>query len=279
MGPCPLCKYRLLSHAIHSHVLDPAQLPPLLRSVRGALFPNNMPGKPTLVAPSSDAELRALRRRCASAIWDLVPKRVGRRYFLGPAARVTAAITTEAAAGGATGPAPPGSSTRATSSSSATVGPALSGASTLDRELAAGDSTADHARSGPTNVGVVSERGNVSSSAGANSSNTANQATAQGLGDKVSTSGRSISGDVNNHGGGNGDGGGHSRGRPAAPCHAFPPEDADILAEIEHGVLDVFGDAYCNKHLMYSVLELVLVRLMPELAEKGVIDLWEERLS
>lgn len=59
-------------------------------------------------------------------------------------------------------------------------------------------------------------------------------------------------------------------------CHE---EDDRILSEIETGILDVFSDAYCNKHLMYDVLELILVRLMPELAERGVIDLWEERLS
>jgi hypothetical protein len=44
-------------------------------------------------------------------------------------------------------------------------------------------------------------------------------------------------------------------------------------------MLDVFSDPYCNKHLAYGILELILVRLMPELAEKGVIELWEERLS
>lgn len=44
-------------------------------------------------------------------------------------------------------------------------------------------------------------------------------------------------------------------------------------------VLDVFSDGYCNRHLMYGVVELVLVRLMPELAEKGVCELWEERLN
>jgi hypothetical protein len=56
-------------------------------------------------------------------------------------------------------------------------------------------------------------------------------------------------------------------------------EEERILTEIEMGIVDVFGDAYCNKHLMYSIIELVLVRLMPELAEKGVVELWEERLS
>ena len=56
-------------------------------------------------------------------------------------------------------------------------------------------------------------------------------------------------------------------------------EEERVLSEIETGVLDVFGDSYCNKHLMYGIVELVLVRLMPELAEKGVIELWEERLD
>lgn len=41
----------------------------------------------------------------------------------------------------------------------------------------------------------------------------------------------------------------------------------------------VLSDEYCNKHLMYGVLELILVRLMPELAEKGVVELLEERLG
>lgn len=56
-------------------------------------------------------------------------------------------------------------------------------------------------------------------------------------------------------------------------------EDERILSEIETGVLDVFSDAYCNKHLVYSIVELVLVRVMPELAERGVIELLEERLN
>lgn len=56
-------------------------------------------------------------------------------------------------------------------------------------------------------------------------------------------------------------------------------EEERVLSEIESGILDVFSDAYCNKHLMYGVLELILVRLMPELAQKGVIDLRAERLD
>lgn len=55
--------------------------------------------------------------------------------------------------------------------------------------------------------------------------------------------------------------------------------DAHIVTNIEMDILDVFSDPYCNKHLMYSALELVLVRLVPELSEKGVVELWEERLN
>lgn len=55
-------------------------------------------------------------------------------------------------------------------------------------------------------------------------------------------------------------------------------KDDGLVDELEHLLL-VFDDAYCNKHLIYSLLELVLVRLMPELSEKGVAELWEERLG
>ncbi len=50
------------------------------------------------------------------------------------------------------------------------------------------------------------------------------------------------------------------------------------VREVE-GVLDVFGDSYCNKHLLYGVVELVIVRLIPEMAEKGVEELLQERLN
>lgn len=55
-------------------------------------------------------------------------------------------------------------------------------------------------------------------------------------------------------------------------------EDEEMVDEVE-GLLMVLSDEYCNKHLMYGVLELVLVRLIPELAEKGIVDLMEERLG
>lgn len=52
-----------------------------------------------------------------------------------------------------------------------------------------------------------------------------------------------------------------------------------MMVDDMEGLLMVLNDEYCNKHLMYGVLELILVRLMPELSEKGVGELWEERLG
>lgn len=167
---------RLLSDAIHRHILDPAGLPGALRNLRGDMFPHNAQGTPTLSPPSSDHELRALRRKCAGAWEALVPRAVGRLYFGGRATSWLAAWWSG------------------------------SGGNTTND----GDNNG-----GTTGAGVASDE------------------------------------DL----------------------------DARIVTEIESDILDVFGDAYCNKHLMYGALELILVRLIPELAEKGVMELWEERLS
>src|ERR1700709_2723432 len=57
----------------------------------------------------------------------------------------------------------------------------------------------------------------------------------------------------------------------------FGPGIERRTREVEE-VLNMFDDSYCNKHLLYSVVELIIVRLMPELSEKGVGELLEERL-
>lgn len=140
-------------------------------------------GTQTIFPPESDQELRAVKRKCAIALWTLVPRSVGRLYFGGSASSWLAAWFAN--------PGDPLSSTPR--------------------------------RSCPTHP-----NDNDNSS-----------------------------------------GGGDLKGDP----------DAHVITEIETDVLDIFSDVYCNKHLMYSALELVLVRLMPELAEKGVMELWGERLS
>ena len=69
---------------------------------------------------------------------------------------------------------------------------------------------------------------------------------------------------------------------PAADAAAVAAQrritNAVLVARAE-ALLDPFADAYLNKHLLFGVLELVLVRLMPELAERGVQSLLTERLG
>jgi hypothetical protein len=50
----------------------------------------------------------------------------------------------------------------------------------------------------------------------------------------------------------------------------------DMIGQVEE-ILDVFGDSYLNKHLVYNVLELVIVRLLPELGESTPSELLNER--
>lgn len=62
-----------------------------------------------------------------------------------------------------------------------------------------------------------------------------------------------------------------------AQSTAEEEEDDDILTAIEEDLLGLFADEYCNKHLIYSILETVLARLLPELSERSVCELMEDR--
>ncbi|KAI1807911.1 PXA domain-containing protein [Daldinia bambusicola] len=228
---------RLLSHYIHVYILDPLRLPPPLRAVRGAVFPNNAPGPSSLIPPSSDEQLGALRRRCASALLALVPKRVGWLYY--------------------------GSNTWPWSTRSAST---LSSARSRSGPFKADSYNTAHNtnRTGEevTRVRLTDEGKSVRDS---HATLTPERSKRQ-FGD---TGVRPT------------EAGGDKR---ADMCNRDEDEDEDedrdrILSEIETGILDVFSDPYCNKHLLYGILELILVRLMPELTEKGVIELWEDRLS
>ncbi|KAL9123628.1 MAG: hypothetical protein Q9175_008322 [Cornicularia normoerica] len=55
-------------------------------------------------------------------------------------------------------------------------------------------------------------------------------------------------------------------------------ETEDWLGEVE-GELDAWGDGYLNKHLGYALLELIVVRVLPEIGEQGVEGLLKERLG
>lgn len=41
-------------------------------------------------------------------------------------------------------------------------------------------------------------------------------------------------------------------------------ERADMVDDVE-GILDVFGDAYLNRHFVFAVVEVLVVRLFPEM--------------
>lgn len=144
------CDGRLLAQVICTKVLNPALLPEVLRSVRGALFPNN--GLAPARAVPDAAECLLIRRKCAEGVLRVVPGWVGDVFF-----------------------------------------------------------------------------GRV----------------------------------------GNGDGDGEEDKER---------EKERRIKEVEE-MLDVFGDAYANKHLMFGIFELIIVRLIGEIAEKGVEELLEERLS
>ncbi|KAB8260622.1 PXA domain-containing protein [Aspergillus pseudonomiae] len=54
-------------------------------------------------------------------------------------------------------------------------------------------------------------------------------------------------------------------------------EESLLLVAIENDLLDLFADEYCNKHLIYSIIETVLARLLPELSERSLTELMEDR--
>ena len=44
-------------------------------------------------------------------------------------------------------------------------------------------------------------------------------------------------------------------------------------------MLQVLGDRYANKHLVFGIVELLVCRLVPEMGEGGVVELMAERLG
>lgn len=257
----------------------------------------------------------ALRRRCASAVWALVPKMVGKLYFGSatpfsesssspqprptstntgnkatsvnadktktkiktsvhaqhvrfgpPITSVASSSEYESGSNSATTPAPGSSNRSATKADPLSSAPRLE-ASAHARFAQLGSSNESNVTSAANSRDPV--KATTTTSAGTTSSADAAATTGSGSGSVISKEKPSSAAVIAGVAG---------LAPEATPlqCHG---EDDRILSEIETGILDVFSDAYCNKHLMYGVLELILVRLMPELVERGVIDLWEERLS
>jgi hypothetical protein len=70
---------RLLSHTIHTRILNPAFLPVVLRTLRATLFPNNALGPPRQIP--SDEEAQAIKYRCAATLLNLVPPKVAAAFL------------------------------------------------------------------------------------------------------------------------------------------------------------------------------------------------------
>jgi hypothetical protein len=66
----------------------------------------------------------------------------------------------------------------------------------------------------------------------------------------------------------------------ASPLSAQDIDEAEeslLLSVIETEILDIFSDAYCNRHLMFSIIEAILAKLLPELLERDVAELMDDR--
>lgn len=58
----------------------------------------------------------------------------------------------------------------------------------------------------------------------------------------------------------------------------FAARDRDqIVNQIETDILDVMSNTYMNKHLIYGILDFIMVALIPELAKKTPSELLGER--
>lgn len=57
----------------------------------------------------------------------------------------------------------------------------------------------------------------------------------------------------------------------------FATQEHDAQLAYVEEVLSCLDDSYLNKHLIFQIIELIILRLVPELGERGVRELMEER--
>ena len=60
--------------------------------------------------------------------------------------------------------------------------------------------------------------------------------------------------------------------------HYFGDDETEWKRAVD-GMLDILGEKEVNKHMVYQVLELVVVRLVPEIGEVEVWKLMGERVG
>lgn len=65
---------------------------------------------------------------------------------------------------------------------------------------------------------------------------------------------------------------------PPKVAVAFLASDSKVAQHQQvEAILDCLEDAYLNKHLIFQILELIVLRIAPELEQQGIQDLIEER--
>ncbi|WEW55322.1 hypothetical protein PRK78_000751 [Emydomyces testavorans] len=282
---------RLLHHAFQRHLFTRTLLPALLLATRTTVFPLNArpvslevssntnigiaagskqkeaESLPLTTAPpppqstsrrqpqqaglssdqrSNGAKINSIKRACARSILQLIPKRVALAVFAIPTDKEFCDATNLSADNSNSNPAPlvlPLSARAATTppisvSQSFNTTPSLSDAAGSENR-SEGNIDSDPIQS---NLGLCSTR-------------TSTQTTGI-VGNKTAKLNLSTS-----H---------HEQGEGR-------DEEEQLLCAIEHEVLDLFSDSYCNKHLVYSIVEAVLAKLIPELTEQGIGELMAER--
>ncbi|KAL2826850.1 PXA domain-containing protein [Aspergillus cavernicola] len=68
-----------------------------------------------------------------------------------------------------------------------------------------------------------------------------------------------------------------SRAAPSPSASTEGDAEDSLLSAVENDILDLFADEYCNKHLIYSIIETVLAKLLPELSDRSIAELMEDR--
>jgi hypothetical protein len=72
--------HRLLSHTIETHVLNPAHVPTILRSLRRTFFPaNTFPRHPKSLP--DDTSITAIKQQCTQAILGAIPASLRATYL------------------------------------------------------------------------------------------------------------------------------------------------------------------------------------------------------
>ncbi|KAG9191202.1 hypothetical protein G6011_09290 [Alternaria panax] len=66
---------------------------------------------------------------------------------------------------------------------------------------------------------------------------------------------------------------------PKVAAVFFASQVRDAQVRQVEDILGCLDDAYLNKHLVFQIVELIVLRLFPELGEQGVKDLLDERIS